>query len=64
MNQLNCLNPFGVREVSKLIAAMASLLPISVLIPLESGKFLNINMNELWIAFRLNPFGVREVSKR
>ena len=37
----------------------------AVLIPLESGKFLNtMHWQTCKVALGLNPFGVREVSKR
>ena len=63
LKKKSSLNPFGVREVSKL--KMQSLkLHKRVLIPLESGKFLNL---KAWFDKQyypsLNPFGVREVSK-
>ena len=57
------LNPFGVREVSKRLTLYLKVY-VKVLIPLESGKFLNqapsCRRNQ---TVSLNPFGVREVSK-
>ena len=60
----NSLNPFGVREVSKLLT-ITGCSNYDVLIPLESGKFLNKSPTlPKWHWNCLNPFGVREVSKR
>ena len=60
---IQCLNPFGVREVSKRIWVVCEEKG-KVLIPLESGKFLNLaSQRAASDAISLNPFGVREVSK-
>ena len=63
-NRFTGLNPFEVREVSKL-NWFGKHAWFYVLIPLRSGKFLNlVRVIHSYCEHGLNPFEVREVSKQ